>query len=202
MSEPVFNFDPVEHRYTLDGRPLVSVTQALKGAGVVDFSGIPAHTLERARRRGQAVHAACHYLDEGDILWDSVKEHILPYVRAWEKAKADLGLEVIGEHTEKPVFHPTLLYAGTPDRVCRYKGRLGVWDIKTYEADEWTGLQTAGYAEPLRLKIGEPLDRWAIWLKPDETYRLRQFTETRDWPVFQACLTVASWKLLNGGKIS
>jgi hypothetical protein len=201
MSGPVFAFDEATHRYTLDGRPLVSVTQALKGAGVVDFSGIPEATLENARRRGKAVHAACHYLDEGDLLESSVKPHILPYVKAWAKAKAELGLEVLKEFTEKPIYHPTLLYAGTPDRVCVYKGRVGVWDLKTYEADEWTGLQTAGYEAILR-NGAVSIDRWAIWLRSDESYRLRQFSEARDWPTFQACLTVTSWKLLNGGKIS
>ena len=65
-----FEFDPAAHRYTLGGIVLPSVTQILRGLD--DFSNVPARVLEKARDRGNRVHAACNLdvlgtLDENTV---------------------------------------------------------------------------------------------------------------------------------------
>ena len=60
-------FDPDSHLYRVDGIIVPSVTQVLEDVGIVDYSRLPGSTREMALRRGSAVHAACHYDDEGDL---------------------------------------------------------------------------------------------------------------------------------------
>ena len=194
-----FVFDEEKHLYLLDNRPLLSVTQALKGAGLVEYDNLPIapDVLERARARGKAVHAACHYLDEGDLDWSTLDPSLVGYVKAWQKFKDESG--IIIEQIEHKFYHPSLLFAGTPDRVATRMGRRGVYDIKTYECAAWTGLQLSGYELGLRPAGEAPWDRWGVWLKPEGTYKLQQFTNRNDVEIFKACLTVATWKAANGG---
>lgn len=199
MNQGVFLYDDASHKYTLDGRNLTSVTQALKGAGLVEYDSIPASVLERARLRGTAVHAACHYLDDGDSLdWTTVDPEIVGYIRAWENFKKETGVEILAMET--PMYHPVYFYSGTPDRDIRLNGRRGVLDLKTYEVKDWTGIQLAGYEMMMRGKDA-PLDRWGLWLKQDGKYRLTPFKDYNDEKVFLSCLTITNWKLNhNGGK--
>jgi hypothetical protein len=73
-------FDAEQHRYFLGIRdldaqfqPVVgemelpSVTTVLKETNMIDMRHIPQDVLDLAAARGTAVHAALHYLDEGDL---------------------------------------------------------------------------------------------------------------------------------------
>jgi hypothetical protein len=194
-------FDEGTHRYSLDGVPLLSVTQTLKGAGLVEYDNLPIarDVLEHARQRGKAVHSACHFLDEDDLELTSLDPEIDGYVRAWEKFKQESG--VTFSEIEVRHNHPIYKYAGTPDRLGLRQMRKGVYDIKTYECAPWTALQLSGYEMMVRPETEAPLERWGIWLKKDGTYKANQFSDKNDGQVFLACLTVASWKINHGGKI-
>lgn len=74
-----FEFDPVAHRYTLDGRVLPSVTQILRGLD--DFSHVPARVLERARDRGTRVHSACNLDVLGTLDEATVDDEVAPRTR-------------------------------------------------------------------------------------------------------------------------
>ena len=189
-----FVFDEKTHVYKLDNRPLVSVTQTLKGAGLVEYDNLPISkdVLERSRIRGKAVHAACHYFDEGDLKRETLDPALVGYVAAWEKFKVESG--VIIEQIEKAMYHPTYLYAGMLDRVLVRAGRRGVYDIKTYECAAWTALQLAGYELMARPVDEAPWERWGVWLKPDGNYKMEQFKDRTDAQVFLACLTVTNWR--------
>ena len=63
----MLTFDPLAHRYVLDGERLPSVTQILQASGLINFSKIPQPILIAARDRGSAVHQAAHYYNEGDL---------------------------------------------------------------------------------------------------------------------------------------
>jgi hypothetical protein len=87
-------FDPVLHRYTLDGEVLPSVTQCLQASGIIDFSRIPQPILLAARDRGTAVHAACHYVNEDDLDVEAFAAEFpayWPYVSAWIRFRQDAG---------------------------------------------------------------------------------------------------------------
>jgi hypothetical protein len=194
MMDLKFRFDPSDHSYYLGDRRLIGVSEAIQTAGLKDFSRIDPTVLERAQQRGTAVHSACQYLDEGDLDWATVSPEIEPYVRAWERFKKETGVELLG--IEKPLFHATLGFAGTPDRVVNLYPHKGIIDLKTYAPDAVTGIQLAGYSY-LELGQQSPLDapkRWGLWLKDDGRYSLTQYTDRGDEAVFMSCLTIAKFK--------
>ena len=52
-----FQFDKNKHEYTLDGRPLISVTQLMKKHGLSpDYSAVDPEVLFAAAERGTLIH--------------------------------------------------------------------------------------------------------------------------------------------------
>jgi hypothetical protein len=188
-------FDPVEHAYTVSGRRVPSVTQTL--APLVDYSMVPKDTLERARLLGQAVHRMTELFDLDDLDMNDLADELKPYLTAWIKFRAETGF--VPETIEKRLYHPTLRYAGTPDRSGLIRGRRAVIDIKKMlTLGPVIGLQLAAYKE-LFEKNGTPIeDRYALGLRADGTYRLHPYTDKGDWPVFLSLLTIRNWKEKNG----
>lgn len=201
VAVPEFRFDANDHTYWLGDVRLIGVSEAIQAAGLKSFDGIRPETLERARLRGIAVHAACHYLDDGDLNWKTVSPEIEPFVRGWERFKADTGF--VADEIEAPIFDPTRGVAGTPDRIGRFPGShvRAVVDIKTYAPDDVTGVQTAAYGlirfderDPFSDRVYEAHRRLGVWLKGDGTYGVREFGEGRDSSVFLAALAIAQFK--------
>ena len=170
-----------------------SVTQVL--GGLYLFAGVPFDVLEAARERGSDVHAACQFYDEGDLDEDSLTDEVRPYLEAWKKFTRDC--EPWWTHIEEPVYHPTLRYAGTPDRRGSfiYKGTrvsLAQGDIKTSAATHpcW-GVQTAAYNEAAHERAAR---RFTIQLRPDKDYRLIEWLDPSDWPTFVSLVTLYYFK--------
>src|SRR3989338_2196847 len=97
----MLTFDEENHLYCFEGKPVQSVTQILKSAGLIDDQWF----TEAARRRGQYVHEAAQYLDEEDLNWENVDPILQPYLRAYEKFKAETGFIPI--LIEKRLYNPT-----------------------------------------------------------------------------------------------
>lgn len=182
-------FDPIAHRYTLEGRELISVTQALTEAGIIDTTWY----TDDACARGTAVHDAVHQLHAGaenpsaDLIASDV-----PYFDAYLAFMAESGFHVHG--SEERLCDPLTGYAGTLDlrgQLPRYTFGLDILDIKTGTVPTWVGYQTAAYA---RVVPGDLKRRWALNLRADGTYRLEPLTTRSDERVFLAALTVAQAK--------
>lgn len=188
-------FDPVAHVYTLGGERLPSVTQML--APLVDYSKVPAATLERARQLGQAVHRMTELYDLDDLDTDNLSDELLPYLTAWMKFRAETGF--VPETIECRLHHPTLHYAGTSDRTGIIRGRRAVLDIKKMlTLGPVIGVQLAAYKE-LHIKDGMQIeDRYGLGLRADGTYRLAPFNDKGDWPVFLSLLTLRNFKDKHG----
>ena len=185
----MLEFDPVNHEYKLDGQILMSVTQIIKDAGLIEFSDkIRPEVLERASLRGREVHSACAFRASDDFDWGGVKPSVRGYVRAFDKFLAETNFKI--ESAELPRYHRIYKFAGTPDLTGFIGNRRIIIDLKTYEPAEWTGLQLSGYEELLE----NPAERWAVWLKEDGSYRLKEFKNPSDRDVFLSCLSVANWK--------
>lgn len=193
-----FHFDPIEHRYTLDGRALPSVTQILTPIKP-DFSMVSSDVLERKRQLGQAVHKACELHDDGDLDEDATDPLVMAYVRGWQKFMADTGAVVL--ENERQLYHPALAFAGTLDRALSVNivGVSEQWivDIKTVHPQPVPafGVQTAGY-DLLRQADGRKAAdvRASVHLLDDGTYRLKQYNDPNDHIVFRALLSLAHWK--------
>jgi len=200
MSE--FIFKEEGHEYTLDGIRLPSNTEVLAKDGLVDFSMVDPEILEAARIRGTWVHKACHYYDEGDLDWESIKDKPYEgYVRGYVKFTEDYGLSIIA--VEKPIYHRTYLYATTPDIIGKIKTHPepAVIDRKTGLVEPWVGLQLAAQEAAARLKYNlGPCRRYALNLKPDATYKLIPFKDRMDERVFLSALAVVNWKTNHGYK--
>lgn len=196
MSEQLhkIEFDEAAHRYVVDGIERPSVTQLIYQAGLINDRW----WSEESRTRGQAVHVACHYLDENDLDIATVDEAHRPYVLAWEKFRRDARFTP--DLIEHRIFHPIYGYCGTLDRTGRIEGGAELLlDLKTGVAERWHGCQVAGYAnvfdKPGRFR------RMTVQLKKDATYKVHEYStsEYRDhWTTFLACYEL--WRFRQEGK--
>lgn len=190
----IFTFDEATHTYTLDGRRLPSVTQII--APLHDFSRVPLDVLERKRAFGVAVHLACELDDNGELDDAETDADVLVRVEAWRKFKRDTGATVL--MNEQRFYHPSLLFAGTLDRVIATRaGDVYMPDLKTSTdmADAF-GVQLSGYE--LLVSANRPeyqrIARKGLQLRDDGTYRLIPYNDPNDMPCFMGLLAVHRWK--------
>jgi hypothetical protein len=187
--------DEDRSRHTLDGHPVLGVTTALRMAGLsADFKHVEPLVLAARATLGQAVHAAAHYEDEGDIRAETIHPSVVPYLDGWRLLR------------QQRKFRPELLETIVASRKHRFIGRLdriGIADVGRVLLDLKIGnpddaradLQTAGYEVAVyeeivadlsadrpsallyacpRMDI-EPVERWSVQLRNNGTYRLRRY---------------------------
>lgn len=181
---PELVFDRESHSYFLDGRKLIGVTTVLREARLFEYASYHGMYLDR----GITVHTLTELDDKGALDISQVEHPAVPYIEGWRKFKEETGIEVLA--TEEPVYHPIYLYAGTLDRRIRWKGREGIIDIKSGIPAPWHALQTAAYARC----FDRPLQRFALYLSEDGSYRLEEHRDLHDWDVFRAALAIVNWK--------
>ncbi len=189
----MLTFDQAEHRYFYDGKPVPNVTRIL--SPLVDFSMVPADTLERARQEGVAVHKMVELDCAGDLDVENLPEWLRSRYQAWRKFVADAQFRVLA--SEKRVFHPTYRYAGTLDLFGHINGDVAFIDLKrSFAAGPVIGLQLAAYLEAYceQEKVGKNAKRYGLRLLETGEYRLEPFTNRNDFRNFLALLTVARLK--------
>lgn len=166
-------FDPIHHRYSVDGAEVPSVTQIIKGAGLMREHN-DWQTL-RAMRRGTLAHELMALYERGpgdEGAASRAEEHarqmtecfdMEPEVQAAESAakhlqgwiaylKATHGTSIL---IETPVFSQSYWYAGMLDRVIRDHDWDRLVDIKTGPPQPWHRLQLAAYYRALREMLNE-----------------------------------------------
>lgn len=137
---PEFTFEEKGHIYRLDGRRLLSTTEILDDNGLIKSQFIP----ESALIRGTRVHLLCQFLDEGDYSPAQAKKfEVEGYVESWRKFKERKKVEIL--EIERPMYHPTWSYAGTPDRLIMLDKHPTVIDIKSGPFEFWHVYQVAAY---------------------------------------------------------
>lgn len=198
---PGLAFDPITHRYTLDGRELISVTTALKEAGMVDTTG----WNEEARRRGQYVHEAIHLYTRGELEPGSVDPAYEPYFLAFLTFVEEARIEF--EHVEVRVCDPVYGYAGTLDAIVRWPDptrgtvRHVLVDWKSGFFPPAAAAQTAAYLRCIRdwYPAGTLIRRAGLHLMGDGQYRTFFFTDVaQDEADFLAALRVAQFRRRHG----
>lgn len=188
-ADPSLSFDPVEHRYFVGTRELISVTTALKEAGLVNSDY---YTADSAAR-GTAIHQAIHDMDEGRLSnIDDCDADLRPYVRAYRLFCA--WAQPTWCYIEHPVHDAVLGYAGRLDRAGTFgvNGMTCVLDVKTGGVQSWAALQLAAYRRCL--PAPHTWNRLVLQLKADGTYALHQYTDRHDEKTFLAALHLALWK--------
>lgn len=193
-SAAVLEFDEAAHVYRVGDRELISVTQALKEAGLIETRWFN----DEAALRGSYVHAAILLHSQGDLAEESLDPVLQPYFEAYRRFLADTGFRI--EACEERLCDEALGYAGTLDIRGQFarpalRGRyLDIIDVKTGHVPSWVGYQTAAYARLLPRDLPPVRWRWALNLQADGTYRLEPLEKRTDEQVFLAALTVAQAK--------
>jgi len=190
-------------KYTVDGVPVPSVTEALDRAWFIDLTKIPWPVLEDARVRGTAVHTWLELVVGSPEMIRGLDppEFIAGYVAAWERWRTESRFEI--ESVEEAVVDPVYRYAGTFDVLGRMSDVRGLVDYKArYGLTPEIGPQTAGYLAAARaagrVDATEPCDRYALLLRRDGSYRFQQQTNRLDLHAFRAALAVTHWQLEHG----
>lgn len=188
------DFDEREHLYSVGNRVLPPVTRILAVVRGFGPGGGRGHD-EYLRERGEYVHLATQYDDEGRLDEDSVRgTSTEPFLAAYRRFREESKVQIHG--VEKRTWHPQHLYAGTIDRIVTLKGEKGILDIKTGEPG-LVNLQLAAYLEAYNQHVGQVARakaRWSLLLREDGTYRLARYSDRADWKVFLAALTVYRYR--------
>jgi len=175
------DFEPVEHVYSVEGRPVPSVTTVLKAGGVYgEYSAVPEHVLKRAGDIGTEVHRVIdEYLALGRAL-KSDDSSASAYLTGF-KAFDDLDL-LTTRATECKLWHPELWYAGTVDWVGEINGRPSIIDWKTTNKlnEKAVKLQLAAYEELVAYNLlGErrSFDKYALLLDKKGGFTLHNLND-------------------------
>jgi hypothetical protein len=191
-------FDAATHTYRHDGFVVPSVTTVLAGVRLIDFSRANPSDLDDARDRGHAVHAAVQYDCEGVLDEATVAPGLLGYVDAARQWRLDARFDPFA--VECRVYHPEYRYAGTADMVGYLDGAPVVVDWKTGRASEVAAdLQLAAYvaalraAPPAEWSMRSPfmaIQRFAIEVRANGTYKPHRYTRPMDFPLFLKALDI------------
>lgn len=189
--------DESTHRYSYDGRRVSGCTECLAGVGIVDTSFFK----EWHAQRGTAGHKAMELLVQGRLDWTSLDERIVGYVKAGEKFCRDVGI-VIGDPrnlTEHLVFSQACRVAGRLDLYTELFGKMPTVVDWKLGAKGHAGLQLAFYADCLQeeLRLKKAPRRIAVQLRPDGTYRMTEYKESRDLQHFCAAALIYTNYLMN-----
>lgn len=197
----LLTFDERLHEYRIDGRTVPSVTQVLRPLVEWSLGSLDTPSMEAARIRGQHVHAACQYDDEGDLDLESIGSYA-GYVEAWRNFRRREGAEVV--LNEQRVANPGMGYAGTLDRMVWWRGQLWLIDLKTGEWIPAYDVQLSAYLMAvLDMGLGcgaytptVSTRRATITLNNDGTYTFTEATRSlqEDYSVFVAALRIDNWR--------
>lgn len=200
MQEDEVCFERDTHAYMDNGVRRMSTTQAIKIAGLIDYSMVPPDVLQRAANRGTLVHQASVLIDGGaDLNEYDVPAECVPYIQAYCLFLRETGFIPDHAFTEKPRIAEI---AGqrvgmTPDRVGLLDGVPTVLELKTCSAahPSW-GVQTAGYEMGLpRPARCRNYQRVAVQLMKTGKYKLWPYEDQSDFDIFCDAFRVAQWKV-------
>jgi CRISPR/Cas system-associated exonuclease Cas4 (RecB family) len=181
-------FKPESHQYLLDGVELPSVTNILKEVGLIDTRFMTEGSADIGKRR----HKLVQLMDEGSLDWGSVLPEDLPYAQAWALFREEHEFEV--DSAEVIAYQEIYRFAGTIDRIGKYKGEPAIIDIKTGQRQKWHVLQLLFYAMLVSYDGDKQPRLFDVYLKDNSTYKVVEVPYT-DLGVAQAVLRVYNWKI-------
>ena len=197
-------FRASDHRYTLHGVVVPSVTQALDSLN--PNAWWPSDKLEEARLRGTLVHKLTEIADQGgDWYEDAIETQLVDYIHAWETFKHDFKVTIL--ESEQRVYHTKHRYSGTFDRILAVPLTSSpyVVDIKTGEEHSQYAIQLAAYskaASEMQQSRYNLEHRAVVQLNSDATYKFIEYPAkelNQDFEVFLAALTIHNWRAARHG---
>lgn len=193
--EIVYNDD--EHRYWIDGKEALSVTQLLKLNGIAPDLG--SFYTEESRKRGTAVHLAAELISKGvQDLEDYEDSPYYLWIKGFCQFREDYSLKPLA--IEKMVGNATWLVAGRFDLAGMVKGIETLIDLKTGSKMRHHGVQLAGYNLLDGGNRVRPRAVLQVSNKPSKGryYNVSYFNDASDYDCFAGAAALTSWKRLNG----
>lgn len=204
------------HRYEVEGKRIISLTQILDAAGLVDYSGIDPAVLANKAKFGTKVHEYSLWNDQGELDMDDLKPYPTYWnrVQGWRQFVEDFHFQVDMAWAEVPcaVKVNGMMFAmtvdrfgvfGTPEDITAGKGSFGVVEIKTCADREYHHqIQTAGQAIVFRGDGSVPVKRMAVYLldKPNQANRFyfcQPHDDRMDEKLFLASLMLTQARINN-----
>lgn len=189
----MITFDPIIHSYTIGGQQVPSVTTILRKMGFIDTAWL----TDYGRDRGKLVHRIIHWHIEETLDEATIDPVLRGYFDAWKHFVSETGF--VSTAAEVPLGSILHRFCGTPDHIGTFAlsgEQESVVDCKTGAIAPWTGLQLAAY----EILYGKPLKRYALALKDNGKYSLKQFSDRQDRSIFLAALACYQWQKNHGGK--
>ena len=190
-----------DHSYFLDGVRIPSVTQVLKGAGLIDYSGLlnmpdGYKRLQAAQRFGTAVHKACELYDLDNLDEQSLDPALRPYLDGWIKFLDESDFVI--ENIEMMVCSVKYRFAGKLDRSGLLYDKRTILDIKSsFEIMPANHIQNGGYTiaynEGKQVK-DKVYQRAVVQLRGDGTYKIELSKDPNDLNIFLSALTIHNFK--------
>jgi hypothetical protein len=188
-------YNDINHEYKLDGMTIPSVTQVLKGAGLVNLDFVNEQLLEEKADLGKKVHLTTELYDNGTLDLDELHPTLKAYLDQWIKFRKDFNF--IPTEIELQLFHKLYRYAGRIDRVGLAQGVLTELDIKSGMKFKHHAIQNAGYELLYNQgkKRGEQVKkRMTVYLSTDG-YKVEPHNNENDKNVFLSALTISNYLL-------
>ena len=182
-----------------DGSQRMSATQAIKIAGLIDYSKVDPQVLDHAKWRGKLVHQATALLDQGFSLAEyEIPAEVEPYIDAYALFCREMSFVPDPNWVERPMIVELFGHriGMTPDVIGTIHGVPTVVERKATSAahPSWA-VQTAGQAMGLRAAGIQVRDRMAVQLLKTGRYRLHPHNDAGDYQTFADCYRLAAWKL-------
>ena len=186
-------YNDIKHEYQLDGMIIPSVTQVLKGAGLVNLDFIDKDLLAEKADLGHKVHSTTELYDLGTLDLFSLHPTLSNYLDSWVKFRKDFNFQPT--EIELKLHHELYRFAGTVDRIGTMNNELILLDIKSGKKFRTHEVQTAAYKllfDQGKKKTEKIKKRYAVYLS-EHGYKLEPHTDTNDTAVFLAALTINNY---------
>jgi hypothetical protein len=180
-------FEEKGHKYFLDGREFPSVTTVLSDMGLIDTSWF----TPEACQRGTYVHEIIEWDQSGELDYDTVDNALIGYLDAWKQFVADTGYASLC--SEYRMVSEMYRFAGTADQVGSLNNCRCIIDVKSGAVSPCTSLQLSGY----EILYDAPCKRFALQLKEDGKYSLKEYTDRNDRAVFLSAVALWWWRFNN-----
>lgn len=188
---PELTFDEDGHIYRLNGLVIPSVTTLMKPLSDDFYRTVDPEVLNRAAKRGTAIHNAVENFTEFGIrdIAPQYAGYFESFLRWWELRKPE---PLAMEHK---VYHKILRYAGTADLLCIIDGRLTLVDYKSSAQvnTKLCAVQLEGYDRAFESHGVKVDDRMILHLSKSAYQEVLFQRSSKCWSVLSSLMTIRNY---------
>lgn len=188
---PELTFDEAGHIYRLNGLVIPSVTTLMKPLSDDFYRTVDPNVLDRAAKRGTAIHNAVENFTEFGIrdIAPQYAGYFESFLQWWELRKPE---PLAMEHK---VYHKILRYAGTADLICIIGGRLTLVDYKSSAQvnSKLCAVQLEGYDRAFESQGVKVEDRLILHLSKSGYQEVPFQRSSKCWSVLSSLMTIRNY---------